>query len=89
MGWTKPLRGEKSYYFARIKNEIKLHPHPTPVGLPFNMRLQTMIKPPFPPEFQQNYDIHRKRLTLNGMRPKTIEAYTHALRRAASYFKRD
>ena len=48
-----------------------------------------MIKPPFPPEFQQNYDIHRKRLTLNGMRPKTIEAYTHALRRAASYFKRD
>ena len=45
-----------------------------------------MIKPPFPPEFQQNYDIHRKRLTLNGMRPKTIEAYTHALRRAGSYF---
>lgn len=45
-----------------------------------------MIKPPFPPEFQQNYDIHLKRLTLNGMRPKTIEAYTHALRRVASYF---
>ena len=45
-----------------------------------------MIKPPYPPEFQQNYDIHLKRLTLNGMRPKTIEAYTHALRRAASYF---
>lgn len=45
-----------------------------------------MLKPPFPPEFQQNYETHLKRLTLNGMRPKTIEAYTHALRRAGSYF---
>lgn len=45
-----------------------------------------MIKPPFPPEFQQDYETHLKRLTLNGMRPKTIEAYSHALRRAGSYF---
>jgi integrase/recombinase XerD len=45
-----------------------------------------MLNAPFPPEFQQNYDIHLKRLTLNGMRPKTIEAYSHALRRVGSYF---
>ena len=45
-----------------------------------------MLKPPFPPEFQRDYETHLKRLTLNGMRPKTIEAYSHALRRAGSYF---
>ncbi len=45
-----------------------------------------MLNAPFPPEFQQDYDTHLKRLTLNGMRPKTIEAYAHALRRVGSYF---
>jgi len=44
------------------------------------------MKPQFPQEFEQNYEMHLKRLTLNGMRPKTIEAYSHALRRAGSYF---
>lgn len=45
-----------------------------------------MIKPPFPAAFAKDYDTHLKRLTLNGMRPKTIEAYSHALRRAGRYF---
>ncbi len=45
-----------------------------------------MIKPPFSPAFQQDYETHLKRLTRNGMRLKTIEAYSHALRRAGGYF---
>ena len=45
-----------------------------------------MLNVPFPPAFQQDYETHLKRLTLNGMRPKTIEAYSHALRRVGRYF---
>jgi integrase len=41
---------------------------------------------PFPPAFEQDYQTHLKRLKLAGMRPKTIEAYAHGLRRAAAYF---
>jgi integrase len=45
-----------------------------------------MIKPQIPPDFEQNYQTHLKRLKLNGMQPKTIEAYSHAVRRAGKYF---
>lgn len=40
----------------------------------------------FPPAFDKNYQTHLKRLTLNGMQPKTIEAYAHGVRRAGAYF---
>ena len=36
--------------------------------------------------FEQNYQTHLKRLKLNGMQPKTIEAYSLAVRRAGEYF---
>ena len=36
--------------------------------------------------FEQNYQTHLKRLKLNGMQPKTIEAYSFAVRRAGEYF---
>jgi integrase/recombinase XerD len=45
-----------------------------------------MIKPQFPADFEKNYQTHLKRLELNGMQPKTIEAYSHAVRRAGKYF---
>lgn len=45
-----------------------------------------MIQHPYPPEFEKDYETHLKRLTLNGMRPKTIEAYSMALRRIGHYF---
>jgi site-specific recombinase XerD len=44
------------------------------------------MKPQFPKEFEQNYQTHLKRLKLNGMQPKTIEAYSLAVRRAGEYF---
>lgn len=47
------------------------------------------MKPSFPPAFEQDYQTHQthlKRLKLAGMRPKTIEAYAHGVRRAAAYF---
>ncbi len=40
----------------------------------------------FPPAFAQDYETHLKRLKLAGMRPKTIEAYSNGVRRAAAYF---
>jgi integrase/recombinase XerD len=45
-----------------------------------------MIESQIPPDFEENYQTHLKRLKLNGMRPKTIEAYSHAVRRAGKYF---
>jgi len=40
-----------------------------------------------PENFEQNYQTHLKRLKLKGMQPKTIEAYSHAVRRAGEYFE--
>lgn len=40
----------------------------------------------FPPDFEQNYQIHLKRLKLNGLQPKTIDAYSRAVRRAGEKF---
>ena len=40
----------------------------------------------FPQPFAQNYERLLKRLRLRGMQPKTIEAYSHGVRRAAAHF---
>lgn len=45
------------------------------------------MKPHLPKEFEQNYQTHLKRLKLNGMQPKTIEAYSLAVRRAGARFE--
>lgn len=36
--------------------------------------------------FKHNYQLHLKLLKLKGMRPKTIEAYSRAIRRIGAYF---
>jgi len=40
----------------------------------------------FSQPFAQNYERLHKRLRLRGMQPKTIEAYSHGVRRAAAHF---
>lgn len=40
----------------------------------------------FPQPFARNYDSLLKRLKLRGMQPKTIESYSHGVRRAAAHF---
>jgi site-specific recombinase XerD len=37
-------------------------------------------------KFKHYYDLHCKHLKLKGLRPKTIEAYSRAIRRIAGYF---
>ncbi|QFY43048.1 tyrosine-type recombinase/integrase [Candidatus Methylospira mobilis] len=44
------------------------------------------MKPHFPRDFEQNYQTLLKRLKLNGLQPKTIEAYSRAVRRAGERF---
>jgi site-specific recombinase XerD len=41
---------------------------------------------PNDPQFEKNYRKHLKCLKLNGLRPKTIEAYARAIRRIGNYF---
>jgi integrase/recombinase XerD len=36
--------------------------------------------------FDQNYELHQKHLKLKGLQPKTIEAYSRAIRRVGDYF---
>jgi integrase/recombinase XerD len=36
--------------------------------------------------FDKNYELHQKHLKLKGLQPKTIEAYSRAIRRAGDYF---
>ncbi len=36
--------------------------------------------------FKQKYQTHLKHLRLKGLRPKTIEAYSRAIRRIGAYF---
>lgn len=36
--------------------------------------------------FEQNYELHQKHLKLKGLQPKTIEAYSRAIRRVGDYF---
>jgi len=40
-------------------------------------------------EFKQYYDLHYKHLKLKGLQPKTIEAYSRAIRRIGEYFNHD
>src|SRR4030067_686753 len=47
----------------------------------------TAMKPHLPKDFEQNYQTHLKRLKLNGMQPKTVDAYSRAVRRAGEYFE--
>ena len=37
-------------------------------------------------EFDQRYEVHLKHLKLKGLQPKTIEAYSRAVRRMGEYF---
>jgi integrase/recombinase XerD len=36
--------------------------------------------------FKHNYQTHLKHLKLKGLQPKTIEAYSRAIRRVVAYF---
>ena len=44
------------------------------------------MKTPNSPEFNHYYDLHCKHLKLKGLRPKTIDAYSRAIRRIGEYF---
>lgn len=44
------------------------------------------MKPEPDDDFKQNYQAHLKHLKLKGLQPKTIEAYSRAVRRAGAYF---
>ena len=41
---------------------------------------------PSDPQFNKDYTKHRKHLKLNGLQPKTTEAYSTAIRRIGNYF---
>ncbi len=41
------------------------------------------MKAPANTRFEQNYQSHLKHLKLKGLQPKTIEAYSRAIRRVA------
>ena len=41
---------------------------------------------PTDPQFTKSYRKHQKLLKLNGLQPKTIEAYSRAIRRIGNYF---
>ncbi|MGC2165709.1 MAG: site-specific integrase [Gallionella sp.] len=45
-----------------------------------------MTKHAFPQPFARHYECLLKRLKLRGMQPKTIEAYSHGVRRAGAHF---
>jgi site-specific recombinase XerD len=45
-----------------------------------------MTMPQTPKDFEENYETHVKRLKLNGLQPKTIMAYSLAVRRAGKFF---
>jgi site-specific recombinase XerD len=45
-----------------------------------------MMTHEFPQPFVQHYERLLKRLKLRGMQPKTIESYSHGVRRAAAHF---
>jgi len=45
-----------------------------------------IMKQEYPQPFARNYESLIKRMKLRGMQPKTIESYSHGVRRAAAYF---
>ena len=46
------------------------------------------INLPDDPQFNKYYQKHLKCLKLQGLRPKTIEAYARGIRRIGNYFER-
>lgn len=44
------------------------------------------MKPALDPDFKQRYATHLKRLKLQGLQPKTISAYSRAIRDLGTYF---
>ncbi|VAW63036.1 hypothetical protein MNBD_GAMMA11-195, partial [hydrothermal vent metagenome] len=44
------------------------------------------MKPSNDPEFKHFYERHCKHLELKGLQPKTVEAYSRAIRRIGQYF---
>jgi len=44
------------------------------------------VNMPDDPQFNQYYQTHLKYLKLKGLRPKTIDAYSRAIRRIGNYF---
>jgi hypothetical protein len=44
------------------------------------------MKHEFPQPFARNYERLLKRLKLRGMQPKTIESYSHGVRRVGAHF---
>src|SRR4030067_3567392 len=44
------------------------------------------MKPRSNEKFEQNYQSHLQHLKLKGLQPKTIEAYSRAIRRIGAYF---
>lgn len=45
-----------------------------------------MMKPATRQRFERNYKLHLQHLELKGLRPKTIDAYSRAIRRIGNYF---
>ena len=44
------------------------------------------MKPSATADFDQRYQTHLKHLKLKGLQPKTIDAYSRAIRRMREYF---
>ncbi len=44
------------------------------------------MKPSLESKYNHYYSLHCKHLKLQGLQPKTIEAYSRAIRRIATYF---
>jgi len=45
------------------------------------------MTPSFDTTFKQDYQTHLQHLGLKGLQPKTIEAYSRAIRRIGEYFE--
>jgi len=45
------------------------------------------MTPSFNSTFKQDYQTHLQHLKLKGLQPKTIEAYSRAIRRIGEYFE--
>lgn len=44
------------------------------------------MKTPNNKQFKKKYELHCKHLKLKGLQPKTIDAYSRAIRRIGEYF---
>src|SRR5450759_2811209 len=83
MSWTKPLRGGNQ--FGRLTLEYYLAP--STEGIFHDIRRgYSMLETSADAQFEQNYQSHLKHLKLKGLQPKTIEAYSRAIRRVGDRF---